>query len=85
MVHYFSKYPEVIPVSSKTAGAIIKVMQSVFLRLGIPDTVVADNMPFNSAEFRDFSQTWNLLSAHQVQTFPNPMDWLREMCRQLRG
>ena len=26
MVDYFSKYPEVIPVSSKTAGATIKVM-----------------------------------------------------------
>ena len=46
MVDYFSKYPEVIPVSSKTADATIKVMQSVFSRLGIPDTIVADNMPF---------------------------------------
>ena len=34
LVDYFSKYLEVIPVSSKTAGATIKVMQSVFSRLG---------------------------------------------------
>ena len=37
IVNYFSKYPEVIPVSSKTANATIKVMQSVVSRLGVPD------------------------------------------------
>ena len=54
MVDYYSKYPEIIPITSKTAGATIKVMQSVFSRLGIPDTIVADSMPFNSTKFQRF-------------------------------
>lgn len=70
MVDYFSKYPEIIPVSSKTAGATIKVMQSVFSRLRIPDTIVADNMPFNSAEFGDFSQAWNFTISTSSPNFP---------------
>ena len=70
MVDYFSKYPEVIPVSSKTADATIKVMQSVFSRLGIPDTVVADNMPFNSAEFKNFSLVWNFTLGTSSPNFP---------------
>ena len=70
LVDYFSKYPEVIPVSSKTAGATIKVMHSVFSRLGIPDTIVADSMPFNIAEFKDFSQTWNFNIMTSSPNFP---------------
>ena len=50
IVDYFSKYPEVIPMSFKTAQATIKVMMSVFSRHGICDTVIAINMPFNSVE-----------------------------------
>ena len=59
MVDYFSKYAEVILVSSKPADATIKVMQSVFSKLRIPYTVVADNMPFNSTKFKIFSLVWN--------------------------
>ena len=70
MVDYFSKYPEVFPVSSKTADATIKVMQSVFLRLGIPNTVVAANMPFNSAEFKNFSLVWNFTLGTSSLNFP---------------
>ena len=70
MVDYFSKYPEVIPVSSKTADATIKVMQSVFSRLGIPDTVVADNMPFNSTEFKNFSLVWDFTISTSSPNFP---------------
>ena len=70
LVDYFSKYPEVIPVSTKTAGATIKVMQSVFSRLGILDTIVAHNMPFNSAEFKDFSQAWNFDIITSSPNFP---------------
>ena len=82
IVDYFPKYPEVISLSSKTAGVTIKVMQLVLSRLGIPDTIVADNMPFNSAEFKDFEIS---PLSHQIRAFHNPMAWLREMFRQLRG
>ena len=82
IVDYFSKYLQVILVSSKTAGATIKALQSVFSRHGIPNTIVADNMPFNSAEFKEFGISPLL---QQVQTFPNPMGLSREMFRQSKG
>ena len=44
IVDYFAKYPKVIPVSSKSTQATIKVIMSVFSRHGIPDTVIADIM-----------------------------------------
>ena len=46
-------------MSSKTAQATIKAMMSVFSRHGIPDTVIADNMPFNSVEFHKFAKEWD--------------------------
>lgn len=70
MVDYFSKYPEVVPVSSKTAAATIKVMKTTFAHHGIPNTVMADNMPFNSAEFREFSKQWQFTITTSSPKYP---------------
>ena len=48
MVGYFYKYPEMIKVESKCAETTVEVMKVIFARNGIPTTVVADNVPFNS-------------------------------------
>ena len=48
VVDYFSKYPEVIKVESKCAETTVEVMKVIFARNGIPNTVVANNVPFNS-------------------------------------
>ena len=52
IVDYYSKYPELVEVSGKTSEHLIIVMKSVFARHGIPQQVVADNMPFNSTAFQ---------------------------------
>ena len=59
IVDYFSKYPEIISMESKTAEATVKAMKQIFARHGIPNTVVADNMPFNSKAFRQFAKEWD--------------------------
>jgi len=82
IVDYFSKYSEVILVQCKTSEETIKVFKNVFARHGIPNTVIADNMPFASHSVRQFSKQWNFniissnpqypqsngLSEHNVQT-----------------
>ena len=59
IVDYFSKYPEVIHMNSKTAEATVKMMRQIFSRHGIPNTLVADNMPFNSKAFKQFAKDWD--------------------------
>lgn len=59
VVDYFSKYPEFANVCSKSAPSVIQAMKIIFARHGIPETVIADNMLFNSYEFRDFANLWN--------------------------
>ncbi len=58
-VDYYSKYPEVSLLPDKTAASVITQFKSIFSRHGIPEMLVADNMPFNSAKMRQFASSWN--------------------------
>ena len=33
-------------------------MKDMFARHGIPERLIADNMPFNSVKFKDFANKW---------------------------
>ena len=59
IVDYFSKYPEVLSLRSKTAKEIVMKLKSVFARHGVPDIFMSDNMPFASMEFKQFAKDWN--------------------------
>ena len=58
IVDYYSKYPELCLLRDKTSQSVITSMKSVFARHGIPDEVIADNMPFSSKECIQFAQEW---------------------------
>ena len=52
VVDYFSKFPKVLQMTSKTAQATIAKLKAIFAQHGIPQIVMADNMPFSSKEFK---------------------------------
>ena len=56
VVDYYSKYPEVIPMMAKTAEDTITALKGIFARHGIPNKLIADNMPFNSRKSHQFSK-----------------------------
>lgn len=60
MVDYFSKYPEVIELKDKTARSVIKAVKEACSRHGIPQEIMADNMPFGSRQFRQFCKDWDI-------------------------
>ena len=55
IVDYFSKYPEVCLLPGKSASAVISHFRTVFARHGLPEILVADNMPFDRSEMRKFA------------------------------
>ena len=57
-------------LSSKTPSAVINAMKNVFSRQGIPETVIADNVPFNSSEFRKFAKEYNFSLITSSLRFP---------------
>ena len=70
IVDYFSKYPEVLLMNSKTADVTIAKMKSIFARHGIPNVVVADNMPFGSRAFQQFAKEWGFKVVTSSPTYP---------------
>ncbi|KAJ0169624.1 hypothetical protein K1T71_014809 [Dendrolimus kikuchii] len=59
IVDYYSKFIEVIELTSTISESVIKHLKCTFSRLGIPQTLVSDCGPqFISKEFRDFAQKW---------------------------
>ncbi|KAK8785283.1 hypothetical protein V5799_008352, partial [Amblyomma americanum] len=53
----FSKWIEVVPVTTPSADATIPCLRTMFAAHGLPDVIVSDNGPaFVSASFREFLQ-----------------------------
>lgn len=55
VVDYFSKWLEIIRLNNKTASTIIDNLIDIFATHGYPRTIITDNMPFGSKEFRNFT------------------------------
>jgi len=55
IVDYYSKWLEVIPIKSANSATLIDCCKEIFARFGIPLELIADNMPFESYEFKQFS------------------------------
>lgn len=72
IVDYFSRWLEILKLCNKTSESVIEVLKDNFARLGIPQEIVADNMPFGSYGFRKFANEWNFKiitsSPHYVQS-----------------
>ena len=51
VVHYFSRYPEVIKLNTTTSKTVISSLKLIFSRQGIPSILMSDNGPqFDSSE-----------------------------------
>ena len=69
IVDYFSRYPEIMKLTSTTSLSIISALKGIFARHGIPETVVSDNGPqYSSQEFAEFAQAY---SFHHVTSSPH--------------
>ena len=58
LVDSYTKWLEVVRVSSTTASVVVRALRSIFATHGIPDVVVTDNgTAFTSREFREFVES----------------------------
>ena len=71
IVDYFSKFPEVCLLQKgKTAGIVIKHFKSIFSRHGIPEILIADNVPFNSFEMKRFAREFGFQMKTSSPEYP---------------
>ena len=70
-IDYFSRYPEVVSLSSTTSKGVIQALKSMLARHGIPATVMSDNGPqYSSQEFKDFAQDYNFVLVTSSPHYP---------------
>jgi len=62
VVDYWSKWLEIRSIKNKTTTAVIAKFKKIFCFHGIPKTLIADNMPFYSSEFINFSKKMEFCS-----------------------
>ena len=68
---YFSRFPEVVKLTTTTSGSIISTLKSIFSRFGIPEEAVSDNGPqYASREFQDFGKAYNFKHTTSSPHFP---------------
>lgn len=68
VVDKFSNWPEVLQIASKTAAEVVSHLKKLFACHGIPEMIVSDNNPFNSATYLSFADEWGF---HPVFTSPH--------------
>ncbi|PIO77100.1 integrase core domain protein [Teladorsagia circumcincta] len=67
VVDAFSKWPEVIPMTSTTSIATLRKLRRLFAQFGLPQIIVSDNgTQFTSAEFQDFCRNNGIKHEHAV-------------------
>ena len=71
IVDYFSRYPEVIKLTTTTSQSVILAMKSVFSCHGIPEVVNSDNGPqYSSDEFSAFATAYGFSYNPSSPHFP---------------
>ena len=80
VVDYYSKFPEVSCLNTKSAQSVILALKPILARNGIPEVLVADNMPFASVEFRTFAKQWNFHVVTSSLHYPKSKWRGREIC-----
>ena len=71
VVDYFSRYPQILKLTSITSHSIIKALKTIFSQHGVPETVMSDNGPqYVSQEFAEFSETYDFSHVTSSPHFP---------------
>lgn len=66
----YSNWLEVLEIRNKSAETMVQKLKSVFARLGIPDVVVSDNVPFNSESYKNFAHSWGFIPVYTSPHYP---------------
>lgn len=61
VVDYYSKFIETRHLKGKTAQAVVQRLKSIFSIHGIPEEIIADNMPFSSTAFLQFAKDYGIV------------------------
>ena len=86
VVDYFSRYPEVIKLSSTTSSNIIALLKTIFARHGIPEVLRTDNSPkYAAKKFAVFVRTYGFQRLTSSPRFPQSNGQVERMVQTIKG
>lgn len=85
VVDYYSRFPEVISLTSTASTSVVAAVKSTFARFGIPDVLVSDNGPqFSSKVFAEFAQNYGFQHVTSSPRYPQANGEAERMVRTLK-
>jgi hypothetical protein len=75
VVDFYSHYPEIRIMKQKRGEDVVMALKSIFAAHGVPQEIVADNMPFNSYVMGQFASLWGFKIT--TSSPKSLMAWLR--------
>ena len=85
VVDYFSRYPEVVKLSSTTSNQVIAALKTIFAHHGIPETVGSDNGPQNSSqEFAMFASSYGFSHITSSLRYPQSNGQVEKMLQTIK-
>jgi len=70
-VDYYSKWIEVEELPSQTSFHVIKMLEKIFARFGIPEVLRTDNGPcYKSESFSAFVESWGVVHKASSPRYP---------------
>ena len=86
LVDYFSRYQEVIRLTSTTSASVISAMKSVFTTHGIPSTIVSNNgLQYNSAEMKTFASLYGFKHITSSPHYPQSNGQAEHTVKAVKG
>ena len=71
VVDYFSRYPEVIRLTTTTSHSVIVALKSLFARYGIPQEIVSDNgLQYASQQMSEFAKSYGFKHTTSSPYYP---------------
>ena len=68
---FFSRYLEVVRLTTTTSTSVIQALKMIFSRYGIPEVLRSDNGPqYASKEFEEFAKSYEF--RHETSSPPTP-------------
>ncbi|XP_064482548.1 uncharacterized protein K02A2.6-like [Ornithodoros turicata] len=71
---YYSRYPELAPLTNLTSSAVIDHLKSIFARHGTPEVLISDNGPqfrrLVGSDFATFAKEWSFEHRTSSPRFP---------------
>ena len=86
VVDYFSRFPEVIKLTSTSSTSVITMLKAIFSRHVIPEIVCSDNGPqFASSEFAQFAKSYGFRQVTSSPHYPRSNGEVERMVQTIKG